>query len=176
MNKSKFLESLERELKILHEDERKDIIDEYSLHIDQEIEKGLTEEQAVENFGNINELATEILAAYKVDSQIMNKGRNIIEKTVNAIERLMKSVSDMIKSLPKGKNFGNKSIIYVIYLSFWGIVLAMEIAVYNLVGKVLSFLLGGFGVFILVITIILVSILMLIILIEITIHVFKREK
>jgi len=67
MKKDEFLRELESRLQILNEAERKDIIDEYSQHIELKIANGLNEEEAARDFGDIKELAGEILSAYNVN-------------------------------------------------------------------------------------------------------------
>lgn len=67
MKKEDFLRELDSRLHILNEAERKDIIDEYSQHIDLKIANGLSEEDAAGDFGDIKELAAEILSAYNVN-------------------------------------------------------------------------------------------------------------
>ena len=67
MKKEDFLRELDSRLHILNETERKDILDEYAQHIDLKIANGLSEEDAAGDFGNIKELASEILSAYNVN-------------------------------------------------------------------------------------------------------------
>ena len=66
MEKREFLSALEQSLSVLQEDERKDIISEYEQHIDIKVEKGLTEEEAIADFGSVSQLTSEILEAYHV--------------------------------------------------------------------------------------------------------------
>lgn len=73
MKKSEFITKLNERLSILTDDERKDIIDEYSEYIDNKISEGKTEEEAVRNFGDIDELASEILKAYKINDKYSKK-------------------------------------------------------------------------------------------------------
>ena len=67
MKKEDFLRELDSRLHILNEAERKDILDEYAQHIDFKIANGLSEEDAAGDFGDIKELASEILSAYNVN-------------------------------------------------------------------------------------------------------------
>lgn len=66
MDKKEFLSGLERSLSVLQEDELRDIISEYEQHIDMKVEKGLTEEEAIADFGSFEELTGELLEAYHV--------------------------------------------------------------------------------------------------------------
>lgn len=66
MDKKEFLSKLEKSLSVLEEDELRDIISEYEQHIDMKVERGLTEEEAIVDFGSFQELTAEILEAYHV--------------------------------------------------------------------------------------------------------------
>lgn len=64
MNKEGFLKELESHLRVLDDKEQQDILDEYAQHIDLKMKSGLSEEEAIRDFGNIGELAADILEAY----------------------------------------------------------------------------------------------------------------
>ncbi len=66
MDKKEFLSELEKSLSVLQEDELRDIVSEYEQHIDIKTEKGLTEAEAIADFGSLQELTAEILEAYHV--------------------------------------------------------------------------------------------------------------
>ena len=69
MDKTGFLKELKRYLVVLNEGEQKDILDEYAQHIDMKMERGMSESEAIRDFGDIEELASEILEAYHVNPQ-----------------------------------------------------------------------------------------------------------
>ncbi len=69
MNKKEFLKELEKKLKILNDEERKDIIDEHRDVIEEKIKNGKSEEEAIADFGDVNDLAKEILKAYKLNPE-----------------------------------------------------------------------------------------------------------
>ena len=86
MNKERFLKELEKRLSILVEKEKQDIINEYKDTIEEKIKKEL---EAVNDFGDIDELAASILSAYKINSnynkesdfkRFINDGENIIKE------------------------------------------------------------------------------------------------
>lgn len=81
MDKRTFLTELEKSLRILKEEELRDIISEYEQHIDMKVSSGLTEEAAIADFGSLEELKAEILAAYHVrsDYEVEQCGR-MVEK------------------------------------------------------------------------------------------------
>ena len=67
MNKESFLKELQGGLAVLAETEQQDILSEYAQHIDMRMASGLTEEEAIRDFGDIRQLTEEILAAYHVN-------------------------------------------------------------------------------------------------------------
>lgn len=66
MDKRTFMKKLEQSLSVLQEDELKDILSEYEQHVDMKVKSGLTEEEAIADFGRLSELVAEILEAYHV--------------------------------------------------------------------------------------------------------------
>ena len=56
MDKKTFMKELEQALSVLQEEELNDIISEYEQHIDMKQERGLTEEEAIADFGSLDEL------------------------------------------------------------------------------------------------------------------------
>ena len=67
MNKTEFLDELKNCLAVLEEKEQRDILEEYTQHIDIKMERGLSEEEAIGDFGDLGQLAAEILEAYHVN-------------------------------------------------------------------------------------------------------------
>lgn len=67
MNKTEFLDELKMCLAVLEEKEQQDILEEYTQHIDMKMERGLSEEEAIGDFGDLAQLAAEILEAYHVN-------------------------------------------------------------------------------------------------------------
>ena len=64
MSEEKFLKELEKELFLLKEDERKDILRDFKEYFANGRAEGKTDEEIVESFGPVHELAMELLAAY----------------------------------------------------------------------------------------------------------------
>ncbi len=135
MNKKKFLKLLEIKLKVLEEKEIKDILDEYSNMIDEKIKKGKTEEEAIADFENIDELAKEILKAYKINPNYIKESATKTEEVVKSIEN---TISDVAKKASKGfkklyKGFEEKNgefnfellfeIIFKVIIIFLGLVI-----------------------------------------------------
>ncbi len=89
MNKTEFLDELKNCLAVLEEKEQRDILEEYTQHIDMKMERGLSEEEAIGDFGDLGQLAAEILEAYHVNpdyngNRTLSPGvgvRNLIRRT-----------------------------------------------------------------------------------------------
>ena len=89
MNKTEFLDELKNCLAVLEEKEQRDILEEYTQHIDIKMERGLSEEEAIGDFGDLGQLAAEILEAYHVNpdyngNRTLSPGvgvRNLIRRT-----------------------------------------------------------------------------------------------
>lgn len=121
MNKEKFLKELEKRLSILNEKERKDIIEEYKNTIEEKIKNGEDEENAVKDFGNMDELVKEILEAYKIDpkykesdfQKFINDGENIIKECADT---LAKGVKDMAESFRNNNQEINLSLVFEILI------------------------------------------------------------
>ncbi len=84
MDKKTFLAELEKNLAVLQEDELRDMINEYEQHIDMKIQSGLSEEEAIADFGNLEELTAEILEAYHVRTDYASGGRTAQTETAGA--------------------------------------------------------------------------------------------
>jgi uncharacterized membrane protein len=95
MTKKEFLKRLEKKLMILNDEERKDILDEYTSIINDKISDGKTEEESINDFGNIDVLVDEILKAYKINANYKEKDQDL-ENTINSVNGFIKK---MAKSL-----------------------------------------------------------------------------
>lgn len=92
MNKEEFLNKLRKKIEILEESEVEDIIEEYSGFIDEKVNQGSTEEEAVKSMGNINELARELLSAYKIKNTEQKNGdvlNNFIDEFLRIVEAII---------------------------------------------------------------------------------------
>lgn len=108
MNKEEFLNKLEKELSILNEKERQDILDEYKDTISEKVKHGQTEEEAVKDFGDLDELVSGILEAYKINPEYNQKetgfnkftseSEKIIKKGANKLANMTKEFANNIKN------------------------------------------------------------------------------
>lgn len=102
MNKKEFLDKLEKKLSILDESERKDILDEYKDTISEKVKHGQSEEEAVADFGDVDELVKEILSVYKIDPDFEGKDENTFNKLLSDGEDLIKKGADKLAKTSKG--------------------------------------------------------------------------
>jgi len=95
MNKEEFLNALRKRLNVLEDSEIEDIISEYEGYIEEKVNVGCTEEEAVKELGDMDEIVSDLLAAYKVKSEPTESGLNkFINKISNAIDNFMDSLND----------------------------------------------------------------------------------
>lgn len=83
MTETEFLEHLRKKLHVLKENERDDILSEYAQHIELKMESGLSEAEAIGDFGNLDELAAEILDAYHVNPDYNKRAVSIDKSTIS---------------------------------------------------------------------------------------------
>ena len=83
MNKTEFLTLLERRLIMLNNAERDDLISEYTQHIDMKVASGLSEEDAIADFGDPEELIKELLDVYHLNP---NYNPNIVYTAESATQ------------------------------------------------------------------------------------------
>ena len=92
MNKEEFLISLRKKLSILEESEIEDILNEYKGYIEEKIVGGSTEEEAVSSMGNIDELAKDLLSAYKIrepEEKPKDAFNRFADNCINVFERIV---------------------------------------------------------------------------------------
>lgn len=100
MSKEEFLRVLERKLDVINEKERKDIIDEYRTHIEMKMQEGKTEEEVIQDFGDIDELVEEILDAYKINTQRVNQSfdaklNKVLDSLFESFQRFLGSLTSL---------------------------------------------------------------------------------
>lgn len=107
MNKKEFICELKNKLSILKKEEVNDIINEYSEHIDEKVKSGKSEKDAIDEFGDIDELVSGILDAYKIDKEYYKKNSildDVFDDTKDVFNKIVKIISngtgkDIIKLL-----------------------------------------------------------------------------
>lgn len=172
MNKKQFLESLRKELNILKESEIDDILLEYEQHLDEQIHAGRSEEEAVANFGDVQELAREILDAYQLKTETRHKA---VDRVIKWFVGFDDELLAIIKSLPRGVGFSQKFSLFTIYMILLSVILVALIFISQITGRILGWF-GGFGTFINVVFIMFWSMMMLYSILRTISHVWKRRK
>lgn len=87
MNKNEFLDELSKRIDMLEDSEQQDILDEYAQHIDLRMHSGLSEEDAIKDFGDFDQLVREILGAYHVKPGFQNTPTSTIPSPRPTAER-----------------------------------------------------------------------------------------
>ncbi|SEQ06651.1 HAAS signaling domain-containing protein [Piscibacillus halophilus] len=85
MNKKEFLTSLETRLKKLSNEEREDILQDFSEHFEVGKAEGKTEEEIAHSLGSPGQIGKEILASYYVDKVETSSSTTNIFKAVWAV-------------------------------------------------------------------------------------------
>lgn len=119
MKKEEFLSKLRKNLSVLEEKEIQDIVEEYEQHIDMKMKNGLLEEEAIKDFGNLQELTAGILGAYHVKAGYSGDKKNIDFEKVKQESR--KATEKATSAIGKGAGTAGK----------WGIRQAKKL--YNLI-------------------------------------------
>lgn len=97
MNKKEFISELKSKLSILKKEEVNDIVNEYSEHIEEKIKSGKSEKEAIEEFGDIDELVSGILDAYKIDKEYYKKNSiidDVFDDTKDVFNKIVKIISN----------------------------------------------------------------------------------
>ncbi|WP_165044431.1 DUF1700 domain-containing protein [Adlercreutzia sp. ZJ138] len=96
MRKTEFLTRLQASIAVLEDNEQKDILDEYSQHIDMKVKEGMSEAEAIDDFGPIDELIEEILGAYHVKAAAADVAA--VQKKEHVTEQAASAVADVAKT------------------------------------------------------------------------------
>ena len=111
MTKEEFITKLRNKISMLEKSEVDDIISEYEGFIDEKMASGMSEKEAVKSLGNIDEIASDLKSAYKINNDsngdsakelvdvILNKVTNAIDVTIKAFEK--KSAGDILVMIIK---------------------------------------------------------------------------
>lgn len=98
MNKHNFEIYLRENLAILKDSEVDEIISEYLQHIEMKQADGISEEAAIKDFGDLDDLVSEILDAYKINTSkdkyedLGNTIKNGLNKGLNFINKITSSL------------------------------------------------------------------------------------
>lgn len=113
MKKEEFLTKLRKNLSVLEEGEIQDIVEEYEQHIDMKMKGGLSQEEAIKDFGDLKELTAGILEAYHVKADYNAEKKNIDfdkvkEESRKATEKATNVIGKGAGALGKGAGIAGK--------------------------------------------------------------------
>jgi len=95
MNKEEFINKLRKRLNILEDGEIEDIVSEYEGYIDEKVSLGKTEEEAVKELGDFEEIVSDLLSAYKLKtSKDDNFFNSLLSKIGSFIDKFMDSLNE----------------------------------------------------------------------------------
>ena len=138
MNKIKFILSLHEKLSGMPENEIEERLNFYSEMIEDRIEEGLSEEEAVADIGNIDDIADQIISDIPLTKIVKNKVKNKKKKKLRAWEIVLIAVGSPLWFSLLVAAF---AVIIAVYASIWAVVISLWAAVVSLF---VSFL-GGIG-------------------------------
>lgn len=129
MNKEKFIKELEKKLGVLSQEEKKDIINEYSDIISEKMKHGKTEEEAVKEFGDIDSLTKDILESYKINPEykkndLLGDCEDLIKKGAKKLSEVTDEVVDNIK---KNDNEISVELVFEIIIKVFLLLLAFAV-------------------------------------------------
>lgn len=124
MLKKEFLDILDQKLSLVNNKEKEDILLEYGTYIDDKVASGVTEEEAVAGFGDVDQLAKNILSAYKINTESMDPLSNKADKT---LDKIYAKLEDLFSKI------GNFSMNEIFHIVFDAVVLVFLV----LIGKVI---------------------------------------
>lgn len=112
---------------VLDTNERKDLLSEYEQHIEMKISSGLSEEEAIADFGDFEELIKELLAAYHLNTEYA-KGNHFAETATYYIKSCANFLTSLMESLfNKSRKelfqlFWKCCCLFIFYLVVFGVV------------------------------------------------------
>lgn len=103
MTKHEFFNLLEQRLMMLNDSERADLLSEYEQHIEMKMQSGLSEEEAIADFGDPEELIRELLEAYHLNTSWQPKNRFSarVSYTVKSCANFLGSVFESLCQMNK---------------------------------------------------------------------------
>ena len=141
MTREEFFAKLDARLSVLNEKERKDIMEEYQSHIEFKMQDGKTEAEAINDFGDIDALADEILEAYHIDNNA-TKQKNL-EYYIKACVGFINDVTERILSLSMSDIAKVIVEFFVVLLAIWLLSLPVDMVCGSIRSTLYSLNLGG---------------------------------
>ena len=138
MNKTEFLLALEEQLSALPWDEVSDHWDYYSEMIDDRMEEGLTEEEAVAELGTVEEIAAQILSDIPLTRLVKEKIRP--KRRLRALEIVLLVLGSPIWLSLLISAF---TVVLSLYVSLWAVVISLWAVFVSLIACALAGIAAG---------------------------------
>lgn len=143
MTKLKFLLSLHDKLSDLPQNEVEERLSFYSEMIEDRMEEGLSEEEAVSAIGSVDEIASQIVADIPLTKIVKEKIKP--PKKLKTWEIILLVLGSPIwLSLA----IAAISVIFSLYVSLWAVIISLWAVYGSLIGCAIGFIIAGIGIFI----------------------------
>ena len=147
MLKSEFLELLNQKLSLINDKEREDILLEYGTYIDDKIANGVSEEEAVAGFGDVDELAKEILSAYKINTDSMDPLSSKADKTIDKVYAKLEGMFFKLGNFSMNEIFHIIFDAFVLVLILWiGKLIVVDLLCRIVLSMIFSFFAGFYAI------------------------------
>lgn len=147
MLKSEFLELLNQKLSLINDKEREDILLEYGTYIDDKIANGVSEEEAVAGFGDVDELAKEILSAYKINTDSMDSLSSKADKTIDKVYAKLEGMFSKLGNFSMNEIFHIIFDAFVLVLILWiGKLIVVDLLCRIVLSMIFSFFAGFYAI------------------------------
>lgn len=147
MLKSEFLDFLNQKLSLINDKEKEDIILEYGTYIDDKIASGVSEEEAVAGFGDVDELAKEILSAYKINTDSMDPLSSKADKTIDKVYAKLEGMFSKLGNFSMNEIFHIVFDAFVLVLILWiGKLIVVNLLCRIVLSMIFSFFAGFYAI------------------------------
>lgn len=147
MLKSEFLDLLNQKLSLINDKEKEDIILEYGTYIDDKIASGVSEEEAVAGFGDVDELAKEILSAYKINTDSMDPLSSKADKTIDKVYTKLEGMFSKLGNFSMNEIFHIIFDAFVLVLILWiGKLIVVDLLCRIVLSMIFSFFAGFYAI------------------------------
>lgn len=134
---------MNQKLSLINDKEREDILLEYGTYIDDKIANGVSEEEAVAGFGDVDELAKEILSAYKINTDSMDPLSSKADKTIDKVYAKMEELFSKLGDFSMNQIFHVIFDAFVLVLILWiGKLIVVEVLCQMILSILFSFFVG----------------------------------
>ncbi|EFF63197.1 DUF1700 domain-containing protein [Turicibacter sanguinis] len=135
-HKTNWIEALEKELRLLSEEDRSDIILNYQEQIKAMLNEGKSEDEILQRLGSPKEVAKEVKLALGIEHQ-----ENLFEKIEQGANEALNFFADVVSRQDcEGKRMGEK----LIYLALWGVFFVVG---FGVMGVAFGLTIGGIVLF-----------------------------